>query len=345
MDWSVSDERLAPQPPKDKSLGIAIVGCGEIANIAHLPAYRAAGLRVVSCFDLDRQAAERTAEKFEIDEVAESLDTLLSNPEVAIVDIAIHMYGRREVFRRACEAGKHILLQKPVAHTMEQAQEYVRRARESGVKYQVNQQARWAGTHRQIKTWIEGGAIGRLNYLRLDMRGWQDDPEKWYVRQENMTLVDHGIHYFDLLRYFSGKEARRVAAMHAFVPGQLHISPVIYAAIVDFGDGLIAEHNFNNKVMTDSPWDMCLYADGEEGSAWCDFERVRLERRDGTRIEAKPTAKWFPDGFLGPMADLMDAIADDREPACSGEINLGTMRLVLGALESAQQGIVRQWAD
>lgn len=338
MSFVVPDEDLRPKPPRNRDLGIGILGCGEIVNIAHLPAYRAAGLRVSACFDLNLEAATTTAEKFGIPVVCTSLDELISRTDVHIVDIAIHIEGRAETFETCVRAGKHILLQKPVAHSLHDAERLVRIAKECDIRYAVNQQSRWAGTHLLVRRWIEDGAIGRLNFLRLEMRGWQDDPATWYVKCPDFTLVDHGIHYFDLLRFFAGRDAVRVCAMQAYVPDQVNIAPVIYSATIDFGDGLLAEHCFNNKVETENPWSLSLFADGEEGSIWSDFSTVRLMRKDGEIVEQTPTSKWFPDAFLGPMADLMDAIVEEREPTVSGESNLGTMRLVFGALESAERG-------
>lgn len=307
-------------------------------NIAHLKAYADAGISPAACFDLNRSVAETTAEKFGIPLVCNSVEELVSLTQVEIVDIAVHMSGRKEIFQNCCSAGKHILLQKPVAHTIEEASEFVALAQRAGVKYQVNQQARWAPTHQAVRSWMEMNAIGRTNFMRLEMRGWQDDPATWYVKQPNFTLVDHGVHYFDLLRFFAGRNARSVAAMTASVPGQTNVSPTIYAATVDFGDGLLAEHCFNNKVMSDPEWGMNLVIDGEKGSIFCDFETATLLRKDGNNATITPTKKWFPDAFLGPMADLMDAVSEDREPLSSGRDNVNTMRLVLGALESSNTG-------
>jgi len=338
VNWHITEEQAAPKPPKARGINVAVIGCGEIMNIAHLKAYQAAGITPIGCFDLNAEASAKTAAAFNIPRIYKCLEELVSDENVHIVDIAIHMNGRREAFEACCKHGKQILIQKPVAHSMAEIEQFVQMSHTAGVKVQVNQQARWAPTHAAVKILLNRGAVGRLNFIRFEMRGWQDDPNTWYVRQKNMTLVDHGVHYFDLIRFFAGREAKRVAAMHASVPGQKHISPVIYSAVIDFGDGLTAEHCFNNKVMTPEPWGMNIVLDGEEGSIFCDFETVRLQRRDGGPLVFTPQKKWFPDAFLGPMADLMDAVAENREPACSLQSNVGTMRLVFGALESAETG-------
>ncbi|MCW5946174.1 MAG: Gfo/Idh/MocA family oxidoreductase [Fimbriimonadales bacterium] len=338
MDFTVPDSELRPKHPSDKNIGIALLGCGEIVNIAHLPAYNAAGLNIVACFDLDQEAAAKTAEKFAIPNVCNSLEEMLARKDVQIIDIAIHIEGRKEAFELCAKAGKNVLLQKPVAHSYFDAKEYVRIADENKIAYAVNQQARWAGTHLLIKRWIQGGAIGEVEFIRFDMSGWQDDPATWYVKCPDFTLVDHGIHYFDLLRFFAGSDALRVKAIQRRSRNQVNIAPTMYAAVVDFESGAIASHTFNNKVETREAWRMSIQVDGDEGSIEADFNTVKLKRKDGTQIEHAPTSKWFPDAFLGPMSDLMDAIAERREPSISGKSNLGTMKLLMGALESAERG-------
>lgn len=337
VKFSISIDDLTIKAPKNKRLGIGLIGCGEIAREAHLPAYTDLGLQVNACYDVRQDVAESVAKKFGIPNVCSSLEEIVSRQDVQIIDIAFHLEGRLEAVSAAGRNGKHILIQKPLAHSLETAEQLVQEAEKHGVLMQVNQQARWAPTFLATKKWLEKEAIGRLNFLRLEMRGWQDDPNKWYVHQEDMTLVDHGIHYFDLLRYFAGKDPVAVAAMQSSVPGQKHISPTIYAAIIDFGEDLIASHNFNNKVETPEPWEIRITLDGEEGTIFTRFNKARLTRKDGVDIAIEPQGAWFPDAFAGPMVDLMDAITENRKPVCSARENLPTLSLVLGALKSARE--------
>lgn len=332
-----SDEELAPSLPINPGYGIGIIGCGEIVNIAHLVAYKAANLNVVACYDINESAAKTTAEKFDIPHVCSSLDELLSDERVQIVDIAIHVEGRLDTMKKAAQANKHMLVQKPLAHNYNEAEEMVKCAEENKVKMQVNQQARWAGTHVLMKRWLEMGAIGSPNTIHLHVRGWQDDPKTWYVKQKNFTILDHGIHYFDLLRFFAQSEHANIQAIQKFIPGQVAIAPTVYACFVEFENDMTAFHSFHNKVETENPWELSLIIDGDEGMLSCDFKKVTLERKDGATMSHEPLSKWFPDAFLGPMSDLMDAIEENREPACSGRENLETLKLILDAVESAER--------
>ena len=117
-----------PLPPRS-DYGIGIVGCGGIVNYAHLPAYRANGLRVLACFDQNREAAEKTAREHGIPSVAGSLDELLADPSVEIVDIAVTPEAQGDVALKAISAGKHLLCQKPLSTDYSQAVTVVKAAR------------------------------------------------------------------------------------------------------------------------------------------------------------------------------------------------------------------------
>ncbi len=268
---------------------------------------------------------------------------MLENPDVDIVDIAFHVPGRLEVVSASAERGKHLLIQKPLAYSLKHAQKMIHTAQTHHVKLQVNQQARWAGTFQLVKSCIAEGLIGSLNFLSLHVTGWQDDPQKWYSRQPNFTIVDHGIHYLDLLRFWAGREPKRVVAIHSRPSSQVSLAPLVYSVILDFGDDLHACHSFNDKCEIPEPWSFSLRIDGEKGTLWADYNTVRLQTKEGTTWKYTPKIKWFPDAFAGPMADLMTAVLEDREPLCSGTENLHTLDLALAVQQSAESGSFITW--
>src|SRR5262245_53874625 len=83
--------------PKSLDHGIGIVGAGGIVNYGHLPAYKKAGFQVVAITDKNREQAERTAKQHGIPAVYGSLDELLADPNVEIVDIAVYPAEQGEI--------------------------------------------------------------------------------------------------------------------------------------------------------------------------------------------------------------------------------------------------------
>src|SRR5215212_9176234 len=130
-------------PPK-ADYGIGIVGCGGIVNYAHLPAYAAHELRVLACYDVNAEAARKTAADHSIPTVYESLDALLADERIEIVDIAVPAWHQRAIAERALASGKHLLCQKPLAEELAEAEAIAATAKHFGRKVAVNQQMRWS---------------------------------------------------------------------------------------------------------------------------------------------------------------------------------------------------------
>src|SRR5438874_13585926 len=97
-----------PKLPSDPSLGIGLIGAGQIVNQAHLPAYRKAGFRVLAITDQNRSAAEATAHRFEIPRICESIEELLGVPGIEIVDIAVPARHNPELSKQALQSAKHV---------------------------------------------------------------------------------------------------------------------------------------------------------------------------------------------------------------------------------------------
>src|SRR5258708_33717444 len=100
---------------------IGIVGAGAIVTSAHLPAYTKAGFRVAAIFDREIDRARAAASQFGVPRVCASVEELLADPAIGIVDIAVPPVYQPPIARAAMAAGKHLLCQKPLAWTIEEA--------------------------------------------------------------------------------------------------------------------------------------------------------------------------------------------------------------------------------
>jgi predicted dehydrogenase len=229
------DYHPTPPPPEIRErYSIASVDCGSIARYAHLPAYRKFGYRLVASCDLVEENARAAAAAFDIPFWTTDLDAVLGRPDVDVIDLADHAAQRLPFVERIAAAGKHILSQKPFVLTYAEAERTMAICREAGVTLMVNQQARWAPAHRALKVLLERGVLGHLYNVFQMNRAFQDVPGSWYVTLENFTIVDHGIHYVDLSRYFTGLTPVRVKATTTMVPGQLAVTPMIYSILCEY---------------------------------------------------------------------------------------------------------------
>ncbi len=116
---SAFDRRL---PPK-VDYGIAFIGCGGIVNYGHIPAYRTSGFNMIGGYDINHEAAVRTVQTHGLNKVYASLDELLLDPSIQIVDIAVLPWEQREIVEKSISAGKHVLCQKPFSSRYAEAVE------------------------------------------------------------------------------------------------------------------------------------------------------------------------------------------------------------------------------
>lgn len=338
FELNLKPEDYQVKLPKKRNYGLGLIGCGGIANGAHLPAYQKAGYKVVGCCDISKEAMERTKSRWDIPMGCTELRRLLDSRKVQVVDIAIHNPGRVELVEQVAAAGKHILIQKPFAHKLEEALAMVKAAAKHKIKLAVNQQARWAPAHRAAKILLERGAIGKLFSIRHDIRGNQDDPKSWYVKVPNFNIVDHGIHYIDLSRFWAGVNAKAVHCGTVFISGQHAVDPMIYDINIRYHNKLQASLTFNNIVQGPKLMGYSFYLDGTEGAIHSNGSKLWLSRKDrpeGVYAE-ELVGSWFPDGFMGSMGDLMAAITEDREPQVSGKDNINSLKIAYAAVESSK---------
>ena len=99
-------------PPKI-DYGIAFIGCGGIVNYGHIPAYKAHGFNMIGGYDINQEVAGKTVREHNLQKVYGTLDEVLSDPNVQIVDIAVLPWEQKKIVTKAVSAGKHLLCQKP----------------------------------------------------------------------------------------------------------------------------------------------------------------------------------------------------------------------------------------
>src|SRR5829696_5680419 len=148
--------------------GIGVIGCGMIANSAHLPAIRHLSdrLKLVAVADVREEQAARAAREFGAAAYYTDYRELLARPDITIVDICTPEFLHREQVIAAAEAGKHILCEKPMADSIESADAMIAAAERAGVKFMVGHSRRFTRRYREVRAAIDSGAIGAVRLVR-----------------------------------------------------------------------------------------------------------------------------------------------------------------------------------
>ena len=145
-------------------LRVGLVGAGHIAA-AHLVGWRrAAGVRVVAIHDLHRDAAAARAREFGVERIVDGLDELMDS--VDVVDVCTPPAGHFDIAARVIDAGRHLLIEKPIVIRVDEWDELRRRLEGSPSRIAVVHNVKFTRAYRRIRSWLSRGAIGRL--LRVE---------------------------------------------------------------------------------------------------------------------------------------------------------------------------------
>jgi predicted dehydrogenase len=331
-----------PSLPADRTLGIGIVGCGVVVKVAHLKAYSKYGLNVIGVYDISSEAARAVQAEFGIRKVFGSLDGLLADSDIAVVDIATHPDVRVPLMRKALEAGKHVLAQKPLALSLSEAREIVKEADRRGLWVAVNQNGRWAPPWRLATRLIQDGVIGDVLAVThlYDMKfDWI--PGSRFDDLKHFAIYDYSMHWVDITRcWMEGKTPLTVRAHDYRTPNQPSDGKTPWGMWVEFiyedgASGVLRGIGCSTTRRREHPF----WIHGTEGTirgSVLGSDYVELEK-DGVSCRYQLEGEWFPDGFAGTMGELLCAIAENREPYNSAQHNLLSLQMTLAACHSADQ--------
>src|SRR6266581_1814340 len=340
--------------PRRKDFRIGILGSGFIVNECHLTAYRKAGFNPVAIASRDRSHAAQVAQRHGIPKVYDTCDQLLADPNIEVLDVAVPPIHQLALIKAACarKTAKGILAQKPLGMNYAEALEAVMACEAAGITLAVNQNMRYDHSVRAAKTLLENGTLGEPVFATIEMRGiphWMD----WQKDLGWLMLRIMSIHHLDTFRYWFGDPEAIYCSVRPDPRTKFPHSDGICTYILEYANGL-------RCVGIDDPWT----GPTKEGCPSDIYIRWRIEGLNGLaigdigwckepyttpstiRYAAKGmkefqspvwTESWFPDAFIGTMAQLLIALEDGTPPAISGRDNLKTMALVEAAYLSAAQ--------
>ncbi|MEI6156995.1 MAG: Gfo/Idh/MocA family oxidoreductase, partial [Atribacterota bacterium] len=221
--------------------GIGIVGTGEIVKNCHLPAYQMAGFRVVG-ISSPNPAKEGLAQEYGIPYFTSDYHDLIIRDDVEVVDISVPPHLQADIAIFAAENGKHLLCQKPLATTFEDAVRIVKAAERNHVKIVVNQNGRWDPAIQAAKKIIAAGLIGKPILATMELRfrmQWQQYYLQYRDQYSRMMILSMSIHHLDQFRFLFG-DPLRVWASATKYENQNWPGDTIAVYSLEYPDGFIA---------------------------------------------------------------------------------------------------------
>jgi predicted dehydrogenase len=345
-----------PRLPRRLDYRIGCIGAGFIMRDCHLVAYRQAGFNPVAIASRDPAHARAVAEARGIPRCFMTAEELLADQAIEVLDIAVPPDVQPEIIRKAVQHGDHlrgILAQKPLAMSYREARECVELCERAGITLSVNQNMRYDQSVRALKDILKRGWLGELVLGTIDMRAiphWMP----WSERLHSLSTFVMSIHHLDTFRYWFGTPERVLASTRPDPRTPFPHADGINLYILEYDNGCRA-----------SAWDDVWTGPAREGSESDIAIRWRVEGTEGlargtigwpsypartpstldftTKHQAgrwfQPRWKevWFPDAFIGTMAQLLCAVENSSEPEISGKDNLQTIALCEAVQASARE--------
>ncbi len=193
-----------------------VIGCGGIADRRTLPGMMLLdNVELVAVMDANFEAAQRCRDKYNAKYAFDNIEELLAIPEIEAVYIASPVFCHKQQAMAAADAKKHILIEKPVGITSDEAQEIASYCEEKGVKLGVGFMMRFHAYHQKMREIIKSGKIGEIVSARAQLTCWYPEMANSWRQEMKLSgggaMMDMGVHCVDLIRYITGLEVTEAA--------------------------------------------------------------------------------------------------------------------------------------
>lgn len=308
---------------------------------------RTRGYRLAALVDGSRAAREWASATLGVP-TARTLEGALDAFEADAVLLVSPPATHRPFAELALGAGCHVVSEKPLALSLDDARAIVRAGERAGRHVMVAQNYRFRRQSRALQGLVAGGALGRLLGVgvshRRDLRGLWISRRDWRGRLPHPFLLDMAIHHVDMLRQITGREVAAVDARAWKVPDAPFVHEPSVAAVLTLDDGTPVAYDGSWVATTgETSWNGDWELVGERARAtWTggvnDALRgvVTLERY-GSPPTRVPLPRLSALDRVGVLWELRRAIAERRRPECSAADNVASLAVVLALARSAEQ--------
>lgn len=323
-------------------LRLALIGCGRIAlkhaeSIVALPE-----ADLVAVCDVVPELARNFADKYGAAPYTDYAE-MLARRDIDAVTIATPSGLHAEIGIKAAQAGKHVLVEKPMAMTLRSADALIEACRNAGVKLGVIHQNRFNDSVRLLRQAVEGGRFGKLTHGQATVRWNRNDdyyiqaPWRGTKHQDGGVLLNQSIHNIDLLQWMFGP-AESVFGYTATFMRNIEMEDM-GAAVLKFKNGAIGLIEAASTIYPTNI-EETLNVFGETGSViiggiavnriqtW-EFPNGEAEKEEIFSSQAEDPPSVYGFGHRNLILDFIQAVREDREPAVPGEEGRKALEIIL----------------
>ncbi|MBE6933599.1 MAG: Gfo/Idh/MocA family oxidoreductase [Ruminococcaceae bacterium] len=332
----------------------ALIGCGRIA-VNHIKAALNNKLEIAAVCDVLPEKMTALLGKYELTGIAQYTDykEMLDAVQPELVSIATESGIHAEIALACIDRGIHVIIEKPMAMSISDANEIIRRSEEKGVKVSACHQNRFNVAVQQMRTALEKGRFGQLSHGSIHVRWnrnqdyYDQAPWRGTWAQDGGCLMNQCIHGIDLLRWMLGDEVEEVYGVTNQVFHDYLQAEDIGMAVLKFKNGAVGTVEGTTNVYPKN-LEETLYLFGQTGTVklggtstnnidvWDFADETATDLENKGLQEA--TSNVYGNGHTSLFADVMDAIKTDRKPYVDAVAGRNALEIVLAIYKSAAEG-------
>jgi len=343
---------------------IAVIGCGTIANSAHIPSYmKIRDKAEIKYFcDIIPERARAAVERYGSGIAIEDYHDALNDPEVQAISVCTPNYMHAQISIDAMKAGKDVLCEKPAARTYQEALTMQEAQHETGRILNIGVVNRFNDSVRRIKEYIDQGALGEIYHIHVAFRAHRSIPGLGGAFTTKAiagggTLIDWGVHYLDIVMYCTGDPKPVTVSGETFCKLGVDMKNYVYTSMwsemtkdvngtYDVDDSVCGIIRTEGPVITlNGAWAQNIgipetYIDfmGTKAGIRLTYggDFVIYGTENGALTETKPAYK-KSDMFLNEISAFVDDVTS-REPLPSRiDVNIKTSQIMQAIYDSAEQ--------
>ncbi|MFD0695203.1 Gfo/Idh/MocA family protein [Paenibacillus sp. GCM10027628] len=347
-----------------KKTKIGIIGLGSISDL-HLQGYqKVEEAELFAICDMNRTRAEDKAKQYGIPHVYTDYRELLANPELEAVSICTWNNTHAEISIAALRAGKHVLVEKPLCRTVEEALHIQDVVRETGKTLQVGFVRRYDANAQLVKRFINNGELGDVYYAKASCIRRLGNPGGWFADPERSgggPLIDIGVHVIDLCWYMMGRPKPVSVSGNTYkkLGNRAHIRNLSFYKAADYdptvngvedmanalirfenGASLLVDVSFTLHAKKD---EISVRLFGDKGGVELEPELTFVTEKHDTILNIAPQTDHkslnIHEAFYNEVNHFVSCCRSGAEPISPVEDGLAMMKMLCGIYESAAKGI------
>lgn len=328
-------------------LKVGVIGCGSIARRRHLLEYAAnSNVEITAVCDIVAERVEEMATAYNAKAFVDYKE-LLATEGLDAVSVCLPNYLHAPVSIDALNAGYHVLCEKPMAISKEEAENMIEAAEKNDKKLMIGHNQRFVSSHQKAKELIDSGAIGKVYSFRTTFghpgpEAWSiDGRESWFFDKEQAfigALGDLGVHKSDLMRYLLGE----ITEVGAFVETNAKEDTEIddnAVCIVKTENGVIGTITASWAYVASGDNSTVIYGENailrlEDDPVYSLIVQYKNGETVNYELDKIQTNEEGGQTNTHVIDHFVDSIIHDKEPLINGEEGMKSLDVILAAIES-----------